>query len=111
MGCVPWPSKKPARISPCKNRSAHPFVAVPVGLSLTSTLGCQRVWLFEVDVEFFEGFLNGGRIYSAFALQFDKGGEGDEARVDFEEVAERGAALAAAESVGAERSHAARHPT
>ncbi len=73
-------------------------------------LGSQRVGLIEVDVEFLDGFLNGGRIHFAFTLQLNKSGEGDEARVHFEEVAERGAALATAESVGAERGHAARHP-
>src|SRR5580658_5069115 len=71
---------------------------------------CERVGFGDVDLEVLDGFLHHGGLNLAFAQQLVQRGQRDESRVDLEEVAQRFAVLAAAESVGAERSQPARHP-
>lgn len=64
-------------------------------------LGDKWVWFVGVDAQIFDGILDCGFADQTFLRQFMECGDGDEAGVDFEEVTERGAGFAAAESVGA----------
>lgn len=82
----------------------------------TATNGCATklgragVGLFGIYVQVFGGFLHYRRRDFSFVHQLDQGGVNDEARIYLKEIAERGAAFAAAESVCAERDEAARRP-
>jgi hypothetical protein len=69
-----------------------------------------RIGLVGVDAEVLDRFVEDVALDFAVEVQLVQGRQRDRAGVDLEEIAERLAALAAAETVGAERSEAARHP-
>src|SRR3984885_5752879 len=68
------------------------------------------VGLFGVDAEVGDGFLYDFFFDFSVEVKFVERGERDETRVYFEEIAQRRAAFAAAEAVGAQRRDAARNP-
>ena len=61
----------------------------------------DRVGLFAVDAEIDDGFFHDFFFDFSVEEKLVERGEGDEARVHFKEIAQRGAAVAAAEAVGA----------
>src|ERR1700683_45220 len=71
---------------------------------------CERIGLFDINLEIFDGLLNHGSLNFPFAQQFMERRERDESRVHLEEVAKRFSALAAAESVGSKRGQPPGHP-
>src|ERR1700741_1999180 len=82
----------------------------PRNLKATARSRSDRVRLLGVDAE----VLHSSVEYAAFDLavheKFVERGDGDETRIDLEEIAKRGAAFAAAEAIGPERSQSAGHP-
>src|SRR5437879_9322918 len=69
----------------------------------------HRVRLLDVDVEFLDRFFNHSRLDLAFAQEFRQCGQRDEARVHLEKVAQGRPAIAAAESVRAQRGRSEEH--
>ena len=69
-----------------------------------------RVRLFGIDAQILHGLLDGFDLDLIFASQRVQSREHDVLGVDFKEVAQGGAILAATEAVGAQRNQPARHP-
>src|ERR1700683_81374 len=71
---------------------------------------CERVGLFDINLEILDRLLDHRSLNFPFAQQFMERRQRDEARVHLEEVAKRFSALAAAESVGSKRGQPPGHP-
>src|SRR5687767_5432613 len=99
-------------------RVAPPLAPAPIAptrtFSTSSTdtirLRGRRIGLVRIDAEIRDGLLHDLGFDLPFLEQLGQRRDGDEPRVDFEELAQRGAVFAPAEAVGAERADPARHP-
>ena len=95
------------RLSECLSRRKHTLSVCTLlnwGAAVLRPyldLGNYRVGFFWVDAQIFYGFGHYAGLDFAVLLELVERGQGDEAGVDFEEVAQRLAAFAAAEAVGA----------